>query len=148
MLGSGDPDFERFFAGIAARRRNFLFLNGYSDPLANLLYASGDLFLMPSSFEPCGISQMLAMRSNQPCVAHAVGGLKDTVTDGNGFPFNGRGVSEQAQRFVSTTAAALDLRRTNPGRWKTLSAAAAAERFDWQVSATQYLDRVYGFGEH
>lgn len=143
LLGSGDPDFERFFAQIAAARDNFVFLNGYADSLAEALYASGDLFLMPSSFEPCGISQLLAMRAGQPCVAHAVGGLRDTVTETNGFPFAGHTVTEQAQHFVETVAMALELRRSDPGRWKGITAAAAAQRFDWKSSAAEYLERVY-----
>jgi len=53
LIGSGDPVYEQFFARASSRHRNFLFLNHYADQLANQLYASGDLFLMPSSFEPC-----------------------------------------------------------------------------------------------
>lgn len=53
--------------------RNFLFLQGFSEELADCLYRGGDLFLMPSSFEPCGISQMQAMRGATPCIVHHVG---------------------------------------------------------------------------
>jgi len=81
LLGTGDRDYEDFFAGLSAQHDNFIFLNGYSERCAELLYGNGDLFLMPSSFEPCGIGQMLAMRDGQPCVVHAVGGLRDTVQD-------------------------------------------------------------------
>lgn len=81
LLSSGDSDYERFFAYLSTQHRDFIFLNNYSDPCAEWLYANGDLFLMPSSFEPCGIGQMLAMRDGQPCVVHAVGGLRDTVED-------------------------------------------------------------------
>ena len=66
MLGSGDVNYETFLTQVAGRYDNFLFLRGYSNELAQALYAFGDLFLMPSSFEPCGISQMLAMRAGQP----------------------------------------------------------------------------------
>ncbi len=79
MLGSGDKDLEDRFVDIARSNENFLYLRGYVDALSGPLYSIADLFLMPSSFEPCGISQMLAMRAGQPCVVHAVGGLKDTV---------------------------------------------------------------------
>jgi starch synthase len=145
MLGNGDPDYEDFLQQAMARHANFVFLKGYSDRLANALYSTGDLFLMPSSFEPCGISQMLAMRAGQPCVVHAVGGLKDTVTRSSGFPFDGATPSEQARNFVREVAAATGLKRTQPQTWRALAAAAARERFTWDVSAGRYLDEVYAF---
>ena len=111
MVGSGDREMERRMADVAGRNRNLLFLCGYSETFTELLYKAGDLFLMPSSFEPCGISQMLAMRDLQPCVVHAVGGLKDTVQDGvNGFSFTGDSPAEQAQNFVAKVAGALALK--------------------------------------
>ncbi|MBQ7263299.1 MAG: glycogen synthase, partial [Synergistaceae bacterium] len=69
------------------------FFKGYDEPLAHLLYAGGDIFLMPSVFEPCGLSQMISMRYGTIPVVREVGGLKDTVTDvdcpggGDGFTF-------------------------------------------------------------
>ncbi len=79
ILGSGDTQIEFELMQLMASHDNFLFLNGYGQALSDQMYLHGDLFLMPSSFEPCGISQMLAMRDGQPCLVHAVGGLKDTV---------------------------------------------------------------------
>lgn len=145
MVGSGDPEYERYFTDIASRFENFLFFNGYSDALADALYSGGNLFLMPSSFEPCGISQMLAMRAGQLCVVHGVGGLKDTVTDGvNGFVFTGRTPTEQAGDFVAKVAYALQLRQTSRKRWQRLRKAAAAARFDWSQSAAAYEKDLYG----
>ena len=110
LLGSGQGEFEHALTRVAAEHSNFLFLNGYSDTLANALYERGDLFLMPSSFEPCGISQMIAMRHGQPCIVHSVGGLRDTVTHGKtGFVFDGDTQVEQADRFVEGTLDALTL---------------------------------------
>ncbi len=144
MTGSGDLEYERHFTELAGRHENFLFLNGYSDVLAETLYAAGDLFLMPSSFEPCGISQMLAMRAGQPCVVHGVGGLKDTVEDGvNGFVFTGGTPAEQAEVFVATVTSALALRESSSKRWEGLRRAAAAARFDWNSSAAAYEKIVY-----
>ncbi|GIX32005.1 MAG: glycogen synthase [Porticoccaceae bacterium] len=82
LLGSGDASLEAHFLRAAGEHRNFLFLRGFDEDLAEALYALGRLFLMPSTFEPCGIAQMLAMRRGQPCLVHAVGGLADTVRDG------------------------------------------------------------------
>jgi starch synthase len=145
LVGSGDPAYEKYFSEIAGTHDNFLFLNGYSDELADSLYAGGDLFLMPSSFEPCGISQMLAMRAGQPCVVHGVGGLKDTVTDGvTGFVFGGGTPTDQAEAFVARVAYALELRSTATGRWQRLQQAAAAARFGWAISAATYEKALYG----
>jgi starch synthase len=143
MLGSGDPEYEQFFVEAMGRHSNLLFLKGYSDAVSAALYASGDLFLMPSVFEPCGISQMLAMRAGQPCVAHAVGGLKDTVSPENGFPFEGDTPRHQAQNFAREVAAAIDLKLSKPERWRALTSAAAAARFSWDDSAQRYLREVY-----
>ena len=144
LLGSGDTDYEQFLTTIAGRCSNLIFLRGYSDPLAQALYASGDLFLMPSSFEPCGISQMLAMRAGQPCLVHQVGGLKDTVQPGvNGFGFNGSSLSKQAQDMVDCLQAALALQSEQPQRWQALCEAARAARFSWEDSISAYLHQLY-----
>ncbi|MFP3534593.1 starch synthase, partial [Burkholderia sp. SIMBA_042] len=70
VLGSGDKKLEQLFTTAMARNSNLLFLKGYGQGVGDLMYQLGDLFLMPSSFEPCGISQMLAMRAGQPCLVH------------------------------------------------------------------------------
>lgn len=145
LLGSGDAEYERFLQGAMVRHSNLVFLKGYSDRLARALYAAGDIFLMPSVFEPCGISQMLAMSAGQPCVAHAVGGLKDTVTAANGFPFDGATPWQQAQNLVRTVAAAVSTKLGRPEKWLALTNAARAERFSWDLSASRYVSEVYGF---
>jgi starch synthase len=143
MLASGDPDYEGFLQRTMARHENFLFLKGYSDSLADVLYRAGDLFLMPSVFEPCGISQMLAMRAGQPCVAHAVGGLRDTVTGDNGFPFTGASRKAQAAALVRTVARAVELKASEPEKWQSLRRKAKRARFTWDASADHYLHDVY-----
>ena len=147
VLGSGDPHLEARMLQVAKRTPNLIFLQGYSEDLAAPLYGGGDLFLMPSSFEPCGISQMLAMRSAQPCVVHGVGGLKDTVEDGvTGFVFDGHSPDEQAREFISTTARALNIRSNDPIAWQNVCQAAAACRFDWAAAAQTTIDTLYGEG--
>jgi starch synthase len=146
MLGSGEAVLEERFAQLARSHDNFLFLRGYVESLSGPLYVGADLFLMPSSFEPCGISQMLAMRAGQPCVVHAVGGLKDTVRDfETGFVFAGDTVREQAQNFVNSVKAALAIRHQEPARWQNIRSNAAAQRFSWEVAASQYMQRLYRF---
>ncbi len=146
LLGSGDAIYEEQLIDIAAANDNLVYFNGYSEALGDVLYAGGDLFLMPSSFEPCGISQMLAMRNGQPCVVHGVGGLYDTVEDGvNGFVFDGRTPLEQADGFVECVDSALKLRRDDPLHWQTIKNNAKAARFDWASAATNYVRLMYEF---
>jgi len=148
LLGSGEPEYETFLAEMAATHANFLYLRGYSDHLAQQLYAAGDLFLMPSSFEPCGISQMLAMRSGQLCVVHGVGGLKDTVSDNiNGFVFDGLTSRAQVGNFVDKVTQALELRKSSAEDWRQMQQAAAAMRFDWDASAAAYERELYGIND-
>ena len=144
MLGSGDPALEQFLATTSARRRNLLFLCGYSDALSQALYGAGDLFLMPSSFEPCGISQMLAMRAGQPCLVHQIGGLKDTVKPGiNGFGFDGKSLLQQADGLLAALRDALALRVNHPRRWSTMRKAATRARFLWRANAENCLNLLY-----
>lgn len=144
VLGSGDAAFEERMLTVARRLPNLLFLRGYSEVLADPLYHAGDLFLMPSSFEPCGISQMLAMRRGQPCVAHRVGGLGDTIRHGaTGFLFEGDTPDEQAEAFVAMTLQALTVRTDDPLRWQEIQNAAAAERFDWASAAETTIATLY-----
>lgn len=146
ILGSGDPALELFVTQVSAKNSNLIFLNGYSDELSKQLYPLGDLFLMPSSFEPCGISQLLAMRSGQPCLVNGVGGLKDTVKHTEtGFVFNGADTREQAQAMVNLFSEALAMFGGDTKQWKAIATAAAKERFTWEKSSQRYIDELYGF---
>ncbi len=144
LLGTGNPELERFLTEQAARHDNLLFLNFYSGRAAQKLYASGDLFLMPSSFEPCGIGQMLAMREGQPCLVHRTGGLRDTVEPGvNGFGFEGDTLEEQVDAMIAALHEAVTLRSKDPDAWQRIRSAAAATRFDWADSARRYINTLY-----
>jgi starch synthase len=144
MLGTGSPELEQFLTVVSKRQKNFIYLKGYSEILSQSLYCSGDLFLMPSSFEPCGISQMLAMRAGQPCLVHGVGGLNDTVEDGkNGFVFTGVGETKQAENMISRFKSVLKLTQKTPKDWKKISTAASKVRFLWSDVANQYNKFLY-----
>lgn len=143
MLGSGDKRIEQKLANLAAQHDNFLFLNGYQQALSEILYVTGDLFLMPSSFEPCGISQMLALRAGQPCIVHGVGGLNDTITDNyNGFVFKGQTIDEQARAFVDCFGEvnALMLKKR---KWQTIQKQALDSRFYWKDAVLEYERLMY-----
>ncbi len=144
LVGTGEAALEAKMTEVARRHSNFVFMNGYSETIVDPLYRGGDLFLMPSSFEPCGISQMLAMRDGQPCVVHAVGGLRDTVRDGEtGFVFQGETPVDQAEAFADAVARALELRAENPVRWAGIVQRAERERFDWNTAAKHYIELMY-----
>ncbi|MEJ2040521.1 MAG: glycosyltransferase, partial [Desulfosarcinaceae bacterium] len=146
VLAAGDPGYESHFARAAASHDNFIFLNGYSDISARLLYAKGDLFIMPSSYEPCGISQLLAMRNSTPCVVHGVGGLRDTVKDKiDGFVFQGWTVAEQVDRLAATTAEAIAVQRQAGRQWQEMCRRAAEARFEWSTTARHYRKQLYEY---
>lgn len=144
LAGNGDAGYEAFLHELACRYPKFVFLNGYSQSGADLLYAVGDLFLMPSAFEPCGISQMLAMRDGQPCVVHSIGGLKDTVDDSQtGFAFTGNSPESLGDGFVEATQRAIKLKRTSPAEFHKIQTAAFGKRFLWSDSVRRYLTELY-----
>ena len=90
LLGTGAPDYEELFRDMSRTYGNFIFINGQSEDVIDSIYLESDLYFMPSLFEPCGISQMLAMRNGHPCLVHRTGGLKDTVEHlKTGFHFDG-----------------------------------------------------------
>jgi starch synthase len=96
VLGTGEPRFEAFFAHLAHHLpRQVAFHRTFSEPMAHLIEAGADLFLMPSRYEPCGLNQMYSLRYGTPPIVYKTGGLADTVTlwdpatqRGNGFVFD------------------------------------------------------------
>ena len=107
------------------------------------MYKLGDLFLMPSSFEPCGISQMLAMREGQPCLVHGVGGLADTVIDNEtGFVFHGDSPASQASALLVRLGQVLEL-RNSAAAWQAVCKSAAEARFSWDSAAEAYEAHLY-----
>ncbi len=145
LLGSGDAQLEQFLTSVAAKHDNFIFLKGYSEALSANLYRNGDLFLMPSSFEPCGISQMLAMRAGQACLVHSVGGLRDTVEHHqNGFTFSGDNPEHQAENMIRCFDDALNTKQNNPEHWQEIAAQAEESRFYWGDVAGEYVQYLYG----
>jgi starch synthase len=144
LLGSGDKELEGFLTQVASIKSNFIFLKGYSETLSESMYQSGDLFLMPSSFEPCGISQMLSMRAGQPCLVHSVGGLRDTIINNqDGFTFNGDTPLQQAENMLSCFQTTITLKNKKPKEWHKISKNALNVRFLWRDVAQGYLNYLY-----
>lgn len=144
MVGNGDVMLEQFLYAASKRHPNFVFLQGFYADIGQRLYENGDLFIMPSSFEPCGISQMISMRHGQPCLVHAVGGLRDTVQDGvSGFCFAANGLLPQAHAMVAALQRALDTLQNDVDKTQQMRDTAAAQRFSWQAVVPAYLNDLY-----
>lgn len=144
VLGTGSKEYERFLIEMSLNYENFIFLNGYSNECSDILYANGHLFLMPSSYEPCGISQLYAMREGQPCVVHGVGGLNDTVKDNkNGFVFYGNTVEDKIDNFVDKCIAAVDMKENNVLKWNNICSSAQKTKFTWDKSVKEYIEKIY-----
>ncbi|WP_370979599.1 glycogen synthase [Agaribacterium sp. ZY112] len=144
MVGSGDTQLEQQLVQISAEHENFVFLNGFSPALADQLYSQGDLFLMPSSFEPCGISQLLAMRAGQPCLVNRVGGLKDTVAHlETGFCFEGHDEHSQAEAMLNCFKDSLALFKNDKTAFEKIAQNAEAVRFSWDSVISEYKAKLY-----
>ena len=145
ILGTGDEFYATQLQMVAQRHPELLAPCIYFDSqLANKIYAAADLFLMPSLFEPCGLSQMIAMRYGTLPIVRETGGLRDSVTPYNKYDGSGNGFSFaniNAHELLYTTKAAIDLwreRSTNPA-WNTLVENAMTVDFGWDNAAEEYL---------
>ena len=137
LLGAGDLKLEETAKRLQDELPNRVRVETrYDAKLARQIYAGSDLFLMPSRYEPCGISQMIAMRYGSVPLVRAVGGLHDTVTDSEtGFVF----VDTKVKSFNDTLRRALQLYPYR-SRWLNLQKAGMAQDFSWPNSARKYLD--------
>ena len=144
LLGTGAPEYESIFREASYKHKNFIFINAQSESIIDMLYQESNLYLMPSQFEPCGISQMLAMRNGQPCLVHNTGGLKDTVAHmKTGFSFDGETTDEKISNFINVFSEAVDLFFNNPAKWKEISSNAKKQRFTWKKSVEKYYKDLY-----
>ena len=145
LLGSGERRYEDLWLGLAARHPDRIGTKiGFDNPLAHLIEAGADLFLMPSRFEPSGLNQMYSLRYGTPPVVRAVGGLADTVRnfnartgEGNGFSFD----DYSAQALLNTLRWALDAYQDR-STWRRIQQEGMTEDFSWDASARQYV-KVY-----
>ena len=142
VLGTGDTEIETALAAKAAAYPGHFVLNRkFDEGLARRMYAGSDFFLMPSRFEPCGLSQMIALRYGSVPVVRRTGGLKDTVQDvhpktgiGNGISFYEATPSE----FLDAVRRAVWL-YTDRDAFRRVQAIGMACDFSWQASARKYL---------
>lgn len=142
VLGMGDGQYERRFASEqAANPSRFQFRAEMNDALARRIYAGADIFLMPSAFEPCGLSQMFAMRYGCIPVVRETGGLADSIIpynrftgEGNGFSFKNYSASE----LYNAARDAIFLYKDCKDAWQNLITTAMCCDFSWKRSAEKY----------
>ncbi|MDH3997273.1 MAG: glycogen synthase GlgA [Desulfuromonadales bacterium] len=147
ILGSGNPDYERCLTEAAAfYPGQAKVLPEFDDALSRRIYAGSDLFLMPSRYEPCGLGQLIALRYGAVPLAHATGGLADTIYDpedaleqapdlSNGFLFKRYRHDDMLaglKRVLNCYA--------EPEKWRKLQQRGMAQDMSWQKAAEQYVE--------
>jgi len=143
VLGTGEEQIEQGLRQAAKRYRGQVGLEiGFNEGLAHRIMAGADLFLLPSRYEPCGLTQMYALKYGTVPIVRATGGLDDTIVpfdpqtgEGNGFKFS----DYAADAFLREIRAALSIYQ-NKGMWGKLTANGMRADFSWDRSARQYLD--------
>jgi starch synthase len=141
VLGAGDADLAATLTALAGEHPDrFAFVEGYDEQLSHLMFGGGDLYLMPSRFEPCGLTQMQAMRYGCVPVVTAVGGLVDTVPDADR---SGAGLGFVAGRAESTDVLAALFRGArrlrDRRRREALQRRMMARDWSWHLPAAEYL---------
>ena len=144
ILGTGEAHYEDFFRSLQAEFPDRVAAKiTFNLGLAARIYAGGDIYLMPSKSEPCGLSQMNAMRYGTVPVVHATGGLKDTVPPvdetgkgGLGFTFQ----SYNADDFKAALLRCLNLYRNDPAQFRALQETDMQQDFSWDKPASRYME--------
>jgi starch synthase len=145
LLGTGQEQYHTLFAGLAKQypKQAHVVLR-FDDALAHRIQAGADVFLMPSVFEPCGLSQLCALRYGAVPVVHETGGLADTVVDASperlangsatGFVFS----PHNEEALLRAVDRALALFR-KPAGWRNLMASGMGRDWSWSASARRYV---------
>lgn len=136
FLGAGEKRYEDGLLNLAKKYPDkFKIIIKFDEKLAHEIYAGSDIFLVPSRFEPCGLTQMIAMRYGGAPVARATGGLKDTVNSKVGFTFK----KFDSTEFYKTLKRALAIYYHQPKIWRQLLINGMKQDFSWTKSAKEYL---------
>lgn len=143
LLGTGDKALEAKAQSMEERFPDkFRAILKYDEKVAKILYASGDIFTMPSRYEPCGLSQMIAMRYGNLPVASATGGLNDSIVDALSHPETGTGFlshDRSSAGFAQTLRIALKLFH-DKSHWTEMQRNAMSQDFSWHQSAQVYAN--------
>jgi starch synthase len=137
LLGTGNSDQVKELEKLDAQREHIAYIDTFDERLARRIFAGSDVFLAPSKYEPCGLTQMIAMRYGTIPLVRKTGGLADSVEDGKtGFVFDNYNVEELCRVMWK----AIVLRQDEPEKWRTLVRAVMREDFSWLASAKKYAD--------
>lgn len=143
ILGNGETELEEQFRQAEYNHKGkIVFYHGYHEILAHEIYAASDLLLMPSLFEPCGISQLIAMRYGTLPLVRETGGLKDTVIPYNEYDQTGNGFSFtnfSSEELLHVLKNAIDVYQYHPKAWRNLMRNAMNTDVSWEKSANTYL---------
>ena len=142
ILGTGDKEYEYAIAEMATRHNNLAALIKFDRVISKKMYASADIFVMPSKSEPCGLAQMIACSYGTVPIVRSVGGLYDSIKPwgtegGNGFRFD----NYNAHELLYSIKNAVSLYRDKK-EWAKIVAAAKKSDFTWKVSAAKYI-KIY-----
>lgn len=146
VLGSGEAEIETKMVQLEeGNKGKIVFYRGYNESLAHRIYAASDLFLMPSLFEPCGISQLISMRYGTLPLVRETGGLRDTVDPYNEYEHSGNGFSfanYNSGEMIQVLWNAIHVYYDCPKNWKELVKNAMNTDVSWEKSA-QIYDQLY-----
>lgn len=140
FLGEGEPVYHRMLQDLQARYPRQIGLTlGFDEPLAHKIEAGADMFLMPSLFEPSGLSQLYSLKYGTPPVVRATGGLADTITDGStGFTF----LAPTSAALLEAIRRALRCYREQPEEWRRFQQTGMRQDWSWARSAAEY-EKLY-----
>jgi starch synthase len=144
ILGTGETNIENEFKQIEYRfPRRAVYYCGYNEELAHQIYAGCDAFLMPSLFEPCGLSQLISMRYGTLPIVRETGGLKDTVMPYNQYTKEGTGftfANFNADEMMNMIKYCIYVYYMQKEDWKTLVANAMKADVSWEASCRKYFE--------
>lgn len=136
FLGAGEKKYETGLKKLEKKYPNTVkTILGFDEKLAHEIYAASDIFLVPSRFEPCGLTQMIAMRYGSVPAVRATGGLIDTVNKSVGFSFK----KYTSDDLAATLIKALNVYYNKPTQWKKLQINGMKKDFSWKKSAKEYM---------